>query len=166
MSAFARPAAGTGAGAGSQSPTRDVVPSAAAVSGWVTFSGVMLILAGLANLVDGLWALDVSDSSAIPDQVEDRLWYSSSLETWGWVYAILGAVLVVVAIGVLAKAQWARWIGVFAASVSLVVNMMWVFVYPVASLIHVGLASMVVYGLTTGYFHDAYGPVDRYDGGV
>jgi hypothetical protein len=117
-------------------------------AGWITFSGVMLILAGFLNLVDGLWAIDVSNSPAITDRVTELLWYSDSLETWGWIYTILGAVLVLVGIGVFTRNQWARWIGVGAASASMVVNMMWVFVYPIPALIHVALASMVVYGLT------------------
>lgn len=123
-------------------------PAGSSGTGWITFSGVMLILAGFLNLVDGLWALDVSDSAAISDDVEELLWYSNSLETWGWIYTIAGAVLILVGIGVFTRNQLARWIGVGAASASMILNMMWVFVYPIAALIHVTLAVLVVYGLT------------------
>lgn len=139
MSSVAEPTATTG------SP--DV-----AVTGWITFSGVMLIVAGFLNLVDGLWALDLSDSSAISDDVEEMLWYHDSLETWGWIYTVVGIALILVGVGVLTRSNLARWIGVAAASFSMIVNMMWVFVYPVPALIHVVVAGMVVYGLT------AWGP--------
>ena len=153
MSSLAEPTAAAEGPGGSS--TGYLAPAArSGGGGWITFSGVMLILAGLLNLVDGLWAIDVSNSPAISDQVEELLWYSNSLETWGWIYTILGAALVLVGIGVFTRNQWARWIGVGAASASMVINMMWVFVYPIAALIHVTLATMVVYGLT------AYGETD------
>lgn len=122
-------------------------PSAAA-TGWNTFAGIILILAGCLNLVDGLWALDRSDSPALSDEVEEMLWYTNSLETWGWVYTIVGIGLLLVGIGVLTRSNLARWIGVFAAGFSMVVNMMWVFVYPIPALIHVAVAGAVVYALT------------------
>jgi hypothetical protein len=117
-------------------------------AGWVVFSGVMLLLAGAVNLVDGLWALDMSDSAAIRDEVEDLLWYSNSLETWGWIYTVTGGILLAAGIGVFSRSQLARWTGVALAAGSAVVNMMWVFVYPIPALIHVALASFVIYGLT------------------
>lgn len=118
-------------------------------TGWVVYSGLMLVLAGFLNLVDGLWALDVSDSPAISDEIEELLWYNDSLETWGWVYTIAGTVLLVVGIAVFFRSPWARWLGVAAASASMILNMMWVFVFPIPALIHVTLAALVVYGLTT-----------------
>jgi hypothetical protein len=155
MSSFAEPTAEAQAGA--PGPTTGYIAPAAPPqgTGWVTFSGVLLILAGFLNLVDGLWALDLSDSPAIGEDVEDLLWYSNSLETWGWIYTIAGAVLILVGIGVFTRNQWARWIGVGAASASMILNMMWVFVYPIPALIHVTLAALVVYGLT------AYGQRDE-----
>jgi hypothetical protein len=149
MSSFAEPTAESGAtapgsGIGYVQPT--AAPRAGA--GWITFCGVMLVVAGALNLVDGLWALDVSDSAAISDETEELLWYSSTLETWGWIYTIVGGVLILAGIGVFSRNQVARWVGVGAASASMVVNMMWVFVYPIASLITIFLAASVVYGLT------------------
>ena len=144
MSSFAESAARTeSSAAGYEAPYDEAVGS-----GWVAFSGVMLTLAGFLNLVDGLWALDRSDSPLITDQVKDQLWYSNSLETWGWIYTIAGVVLIAAGIAVFSRSQWARWIGIFFAAGSMVINMMWVFVYPIPALIHVGLATMVVYGLT------------------
>jgi hypothetical protein len=114
---------------------------------WITFSGILLIIAGFLNLVDGLWALDRSDSAAISEDVEEQLWFFSSLGDLGWVYTIVGIALLLVGIGVLTRNKWARWIGIGAASASMVVNMMWVFVYPTPALIHVIVAAWSVYGL-------------------
>jgi hypothetical protein len=154
MSSFAEPTARSSPEVGPEAQYTAPRPESRG-TGWIIFSAVLLILAGLLNLVDGLWALDVANTSAISQESEDLLFYANSLETWGWIYTILGAVLVLVGFGLFSRNQWARWIGVGAASASAVTNMMWVFVYPIPALIHVALASMVVYGLTA-YGGDDY----------
>lgn len=117
------------------------VPVHKADTGWIVFSGVMLVIVAFLNIVDGLWALDRADTRV------DELLYADKLGGWGWFYLILGIVLVVTGIGVFARAQWARWIGVVAAGIAIVANMLWVFVLPIASLIVMLLASLVLYGL-------------------
>ena len=155
MSSFAEPAARAEQGAG---PAARYATPAASGRGWVTFAGVMLLLAGALNVIDGLWALDVSDTPAISESAEELLWYTNSLETWGWVYTLVGALLLLVGAGVLWRSQLARWIGVAAAAVSMMTNMMWVFVYPIPALIHVTLAALIVFGLT------AYGDDESLEG--
>lgn len=149
MSSFAEPTAASTPTATGSSEAYAVPSTREKGGGWILYAGVMLILAGFLNLVDGLWAIDLSDSAAISDEVEELLWYSDSLQFWGWTYTILGAALLLVGIGVLTRNQLARWVGIGAASISAVLNMMWVFVYPIPALIHVTLACLVVYGLTT-----------------
>lgn len=110
-------------------------------TGWIVYSGVMLTLVGFLDIVDGLWAIDRADTKA------NQLLYADKLGGWGWFYLILGIILVLTGIGVFLRAQLARWIGVLAASVAIVANMLWVFVFPITSLIIILLASLVVYGL-------------------
>jgi hypothetical protein len=110
-------------------------------TGWITFSGTMLIIVGFLDVVVGLWAIDNGDRRTT------SLLYYDSLTGWGWFYLILGITLVLVGIGVLSRSQVARWLGVFAASVAIVANMLWVFEYPGVVIIHIILASLVLYGL-------------------
>jgi hypothetical protein len=109
---------------------------------WITFAGIMLIIVGLLDVVDGLWALDRADT-----KLSSTLLYADKLGGWGWFYLILGIVLVLAGIGVFYGSQWARWTGVILASVSIVANMLWVFFAPGVVIIHILLASLVVYGL-------------------
>jgi len=111
------------------------------VIGWLTFSGIMLIAAGFIDVVYGLWALDRADAR------NNQLLYADKLGGWGWFFLILGIVLVLAGIGVFYRSQWARWTGIIVASVSIVANALWVFVYPVQVFILILLASLVVYGL-------------------
>jgi hypothetical protein len=109
---------------------------------WITFAGIMLIIVGLLDVVDGLWALDRADT-----KLSSTLLYADKLGGWGWFYLILGIVLVLAGIGVFYGSQWARWTGVIMASISIVANMLWVFFAPGVVIIHILLASLVVYGL-------------------
>ncbi len=109
--------------------------------GWLTFSGIMLIAAGFIDVVYGLWALDRADAR------NNQLLYADKLGGWGWFFLILGIVLVLAGIGVFYRSQWARWTGIIVASVSIVANALWVFVYPVQVFILILLASLLVYGL-------------------
>ncbi|HMG27703.1 MAG TPA: hypothetical protein VKH36_12915 [Acidimicrobiia bacterium] len=110
-------------------------------SGWLTFSGIILIVVGFLDVIDGLWALDRADTRV------NTLLYADKLGGWGWFYLILGIVLVLTGIGVFYAAQWARWLGIIVASISIVSNALWFFTFPVQSLILMFLASLVVYGL-------------------
>jgi hypothetical protein len=110
-------------------------------TGWLTYAGVMLIIVGFLDVINGLWALDRSDSFS-----RDLL-YADKLGGWGWFYLILGIILVLVGIGVFYRSQVARWTGIIVASISIVANALWVFVFPVQVFILILLASLVVYGL-------------------
>jgi hypothetical protein len=110
-------------------------------SGWIVYSGVMLLLLGVKVFLDGLWALDRADT------VVDSLFYSDNLRFWGWLYFIVGIVVFVAGLALFQRAQWARWTGVAAATIGLMANFFWLFAYPIGSLIGIALASLVLYGL-------------------
>jgi hypothetical protein len=110
-------------------------------SGWIAYAGVMLIIVGFLDVINGLWALDRADTRV------NTLLYADKLGGWGWFYLILGVIVVLAGIGVFYAAQWARWVGIIVASVSIVSNALWFFTYPTRSLILMFLASLVVYAL-------------------
>jgi hypothetical protein len=110
-------------------------------TGWLTFAGIMLMITGLVDVVHGLWALDRADLKS------NALLYADKLGGWGWFYLILGIVLVLAGIGVFYRAQWARWTGIIVASIAIVGNALWLFVFPEQAIIVILLASLVIYGL-------------------
>jgi hypothetical protein len=110
-------------------------------AGWLAYAGIMLMVAGLIDVVNGLWALDRADTQS------NLLLYADKLGGWGWFYLILGIILVLTGIGVFYRSQVARWIGIIVASISIVANALWLFIFPVQVFILILLASLVVYGL-------------------
>ena len=59
--------------------------------------------------LDGLWALDRSDTAV------DELYYETDLGTWGWVHVIAGIIVFLGGIGVFYRSQFARVIGIATA---------------------------------------------------
>jgi hypothetical protein len=115
-------------------------------SGWVTYSGIMLIIIGFLTIVNGLWALDHKNSSTVASQ----LMYGS-LKAWGWAMILTGVVVVLAGILVFARSHVARWIGVIVAGLAMIEAMTWVFAYPLAAFTVILLAALVLYGLVVHY---------------
>jgi hypothetical protein len=111
-------------------------------SGWIAFAGIMLIIVGALDIVNGLWALDHKDTAPNAQQL-----LYTDLETWGWIILIWGVLVVLAGFLVFSRNQFGRWIGVIAASIAMIVNMTWIVAYPLASLAVVFLAALVIYAL-------------------
>lgn len=109
-------------------------------SGWIGFAGIMLIIVGALNIVNGLWALD--HKATVP-----ALLYEDKLETWGWIVLIWGILVVLAGFLVFSRNQFGRWIGIIAASIAMIVNMTWIFAFPIAALVEVFLSALVLYAL-------------------
>jgi hypothetical protein len=121
-------------------------------SGWIAFAGIMLIIVGILDIINGLWALDHKDSAGA---VASQLLYENKLETWGWIMLIWGILVLIAGFLVFGGSQFGRWIGIIAATIAMVINMTWIFAYPIAALVEVLLAALVLYALVV------YGGRDR-----
>ena len=82
-------------------------------AGWVTFAAIMLGLAGIWNVIDGLLALGSSKVYGV-----NTVYVFSDLRTWGWIVLILGALQLVAAGTVFTGNEFARWFGILAAGVN------------------------------------------------
>jgi hypothetical protein len=111
-------------------------------SGWITFSAVILVLAGVMKLFDSIWAFRTKGSFQ-----DANLTLGSTVKNYGWYWLILGVLLILAGFAVLRGSQVGRWFGIFAAGIAAVGSMAWVPVYPTSSLIYFIVAILVVYGL-------------------
>lgn len=118
--------------------------------GWLIYSGIILMLAGINLFLNGLWALNASER--VESAFEDTLLFSdTNLDTWGWIYVVVGVVIVAAGVAVIGRAQWARWVGVIAASIGTISAFFWLFNpnFWVSSLVAVVLNVLVIYGLVS-----------------
>ena len=109
--------------------------------GWIVYSGIMLLVIGIKLFLDGLWALDRSDTAV------DELYYETDLGTWGWVHVVAGLVVFCAGIGVFYRSQLAQVIGIAAAFIGMIASFLWLYAYPVSGLVGVILSALVIYGL-------------------
>lgn len=98
-------------------------------SGWVTFAGVMLFIAGVLNVIYGIAA--IGDSKFF---VQDQKYILSNLNTWGWITLILGAFQLVAAFSLWAGGLYGRAVAILAASLSALAALLSIPAYPFWSL--------------------------------
>jgi hypothetical protein len=112
--------------------------------GWLLFAATMLGLAGVLSVIDGIMALSRSKF-----YTANSNYVFADLRTWGWITVILGALLIVAAMGVFTGSGFARWFGILMAGVSAIglFGSPTAQSYPFWSLILFALDILVIYAL-------------------
>ena len=84
----------------------------AAGAGWLAFAGRPRRQRAF-KILDALWAFKYDDD--VSDEVQTVL-FEGDLTAWGWVWLVVGIVLIAAGFAVVSGAEWARWVGIVAAS--------------------------------------------------
>jgi hypothetical protein len=113
-------------------------------AGWVVFAGVMMILLGGFNAVEGLVALLNGSWLASSTELPIEFDYA----TWGWTWLIFGAVVAIAGFGVLAGQTWARVVGVAFAALNAVVQLLFIPAYPFWAMSVIAVDIIVIWALT------------------
>ncbi|MEU9079436.1 hypothetical protein ACFYUY_38870 [Kitasatospora sp. NPDC004745] len=121
--------------------------SSRANSGWVTggvvFAGVMMMLNGVLDVFRGIMAIANDDVFVTtPNYV-----FKFNLTGWGWIHLIMGLLLAAVGYFVITGAGWARYVGIFLASLSAVESFLSLPYYPLWSIIVIALDAFVIWAL-------------------
>ncbi|MGW7265946.1 DUF7144 family membrane protein [Streptomyces sp. NPDC054842] len=126
--------------------TRQADPRKQAWAGSLTvFAGVMLMIVGVLDILRGVMAI-----------AEDDIFLSTrnyvfefDLTAWGWIHLVLGAVAVVVSLGLVRATMWARVAGVVIAGFVIIANFLSVPYYPVWSVVMIAISGFVIWALCT-----------------
>jgi hypothetical protein len=111
--------------------------------GWLVFAGIMVVLAGILNVIWGIAAIDNANFF-----VEDDRYIFSDLNTWGWIILIIGVIQLLAAFSIWAGGQFGRWIGIIGASLSAIGALLSIPGYPFWSLAVFGIDLLIIYGLS------------------
>jgi hypothetical protein len=120
-------------------------PRGSAWTGWLAFAGVMMILLGAFNIIDGLVAVFKDDFYAVG---RSGLVINVDFTAWGWVMLIGGVVVLLAGFGVLAGKLWARIIGVIVAGLNAIVQLGFISAFPVWGIIIITVDVLVIWALT------------------
>ena len=113
-------------------------------SGWVTFAGVMLLLAGVLNVIYGIAA--IGDSSFF---VNDARYILSNLNTWGWVILALGVLQFFAAFSLWRGGLYGRFVGIVAAGLSAIGALLSISAYPFWSLAIFAVDIVIIHQIAT-----------------
>ena len=112
--------------------------------GWLMFSDIVLVTAGIMRIIDAFWAFDKDD------ELEGRLQtllFDDDLTAYGWLWLIVGILLILAGFGLFSGSELARWFGILMAVVGAVSSMLWIYQFPIWSLVGVTISLLVIYGL-------------------
>jgi len=113
-------------------------------AGWLAFAGTLLVVGGAFKILDALWAFKYDDE--LSDDVQTVI-FEGDLNAWGWVWLVIGIVLIIAGIAVVSGSEWARWFGIFVATVAAIGFLPWIYYKPLWTILSVTLAVMVIYAL-------------------
>lgn len=110
--------------------------------GWVAFAGVLLLMLGTLNIIEGIAA--IGNAHFFHHNVN---YVFGSLNAWGWITLIIGVLQLAVGFGVFAKNQFSRWVGVFVLACNCVAQLLFIPAYPFWSLALFAISILAIYGL-------------------
>jgi hypothetical protein len=123
-----------------------VADNVAKRSGWITFAGVMAVLAGGYNLLSGIAAL--SDDDTIASQAKEVL-YGIDLTAWGWFWLLIGLAQILTGVLIFQRNTWGLWLGVAFAGLSAMLTVIVMFVFPLWAIAVLTIDFLVLFGLLT-----------------
>ena len=111
--------------------------------GFISFAGIVLILAGIFHVIDGIVGLFNNDFYVKTDN-----WvFKFNVTSWGWIHILLGIIAILAGVGLFSGAIWARTVAVIVAAVSIIANFVWLPYYPWWALLVIVLDFFVIWAV-------------------
>src|SRR4051812_28598651 len=112
------------------------------VTGWWLFAGVLLTLAGIADVIYGIAAISNSKFFA-----PDVTLIAADLKAYGWAVLIIGVIQLTAGFSLFTGGGWGRFVGIVAAGLNAVVYLLAIPVAPFWSLCMFLLSIVILYEL-------------------
>lgn len=111
--------------------------------GWIWFAGLMLVMLGTFNIIQGLAAI-FTDDVFIPTEGGAIL---LDLTGWGWVHFLVGLLALLAGLGLFSGATWARVFAVIVVMINAIAQLASLNFHPVWSIIVITLDVLVIWAL-------------------
>ncbi|WP_431277237.1 DUF7144 family membrane protein [Leifsonia poae] len=115
-------------------------------SSWGPFAAVVVLLAGLFSILQGIVAVLAPDPYYV---VAHGTLFIFDISGWGWWNLIIGILAVITAGGIFAGALWARIIAVILAILSAIAQLFLIPAQPWWSAILIAIDVLVIFAVTT-----------------
>jgi hypothetical protein len=98
----------------------------------VTFyAGLMMIMGGIFQVIQGLTALFGNGFFAVPHDYA----FTVDENVWGWVHLVLGLLVAAAGVYLFVGKLWARLVGIAAAVLGVIANFLFIPYYPIWSIL-------------------------------
>lgn len=108
-------------------------------------AGILLAVVGVLQIFQGISAVANDDLIVVGPEYT----YQFDLTSWGWWHIVLGALAVVIAIGLLAGQTWGRVAAMVIAALSIIANFLWLPYYPWWSILIIAVDIVVIWAVAT-----------------
>ena len=113
-------------------------------AGWIGFAGVVMILLGTFQAINGLVALFRDNYFSIRTS---RMVVQIDWTTWGWIHLSLGVLVACAGVALMSGRTWAQMVTILFAFVGAVVNLAFLPAYPVFSAMMITLCVLVIWAV-------------------
>jgi hypothetical protein len=111
--------------------------------GWVLFAGVMMVANGILSIFEG--AVGVARDGVYA--ATGNYTYKFDLTAWGWIHIAIGALVLLIGLGVIAGQRWARYAGIVVVAISLFANFLFLPYYPLWAMVVIAIDVFVLWAL-------------------
>jgi hypothetical protein len=115
-------------------------PAVMPTSGWITFAGVMTIVTGALNALDGFIAIYRTSYFR-------NLFVYGNLRFWSVVLLVFGAVQILAGFAIMAGRGWGRWFGIITVTVNAFLQLSLISAYPFSASIIIAYDIAIFYAL-------------------
>ncbi|MET9217154.1 MULTISPECIES: DUF7144 family membrane protein [unclassified Nocardia] len=123
-----------------QHPVREGIAAGTSIG-----AGILLAVVGVLQILEGISAVANDDLIVVgPEYL-----YQFDLTAWGWWHIVLGAIAVIVAIGLLAGQTWGRVAAMVIAALAIIANFLWLPYYPWWSILIIIISVVVIWAVAT-----------------
>ena len=113
--------------------------------GWVRFAGILVLLIGAFNVIDGIAGL-VKETYFVA--TPDGLLLVEDYDAWGGWWLTLGVLQLLAGLGVLAARQWARVVAICLLFLAAVGQIVFLVAFPLWGFLTIGLIVVAIHALT------------------
>ena len=114
------------------------------ISGWVTFAAIVVVIAGMFNLLSGIAAITENDQVKALNQVL----YGIDIQAWGWFWAVIGVAQLITAILLFARSPTGAMLAILGATISATFTIFLIFVAPLWAITVVALDIGIIWAIT------------------
>ncbi|NKY57454.1 DUF7144 family membrane protein [Nocardia flavorosea] len=108
-------------------------------------ASILLLTVGVLSVLEGIAAVARDELFVLGiDYV-----YEFDITTWGWIHIVLGAILIVAALGLMTGTTWGRVLAITVAALSILANFLWLPYYPWWSTLVIALNIVVIWAIAT-----------------